>query len=158
MFLLMVTYENQFEIKIVFTKYQNMQKQLSFYSPTFLIVFMFSIEEGWWDNFLYLQREKCMGQSYKDFYPLGPCKIKCLNCRFNNYDELNSINVLGYSVLTLRHTNVYVSALFSCLGHVCKFALRWKNLYRIGPLCNISKSQTILLLTKIFLIWGVNIH
>ena len=85
MFLLMLTYENQFEIKIVFTKYQNMQKQLNFYSPTFLIVFMFSIEEGWWDNFLYLQRE------------MHEKKIECNNSKSQTIIESLDLPLLHFS-------------------------------------------------------------
>ena len=67
---------------------------------------------GIWLYVLYYQIKP--GQAYKDFYTLGRCKIKCLNNRFNNYDGLNPINMLGCCVLTLRHMKFDVSALFSC--------------------------------------------
>ena len=48
-----------------------------------------------------LQRRVYRGQSYKTFYTLGRCEIKCLNCRFNEKEKCNPINMLGSSVLTL---------------------------------------------------------
>ena len=73
------------------------------------------------------------GQSYNIFYTLGRCKIKCLNCRFNTYDEFNLINMLGCSVLTLRHTKVLLAHFFHASGHVCKFVLRCKIFIGLAP-------------------------
>ena len=44
--------------------------------------------------------------------------------------------MLGSSALTLWQTENCRMALLHALGHVCKFVLRCKNLYRIGPRCN----------------------
>ena len=46
------------------------------------------------------------GQSYKKFYTIGRCKIKCLNCRFISFDEFYLINMLGRSVLTVRKMKI----------------------------------------------------
>ena len=54
------------------------------------------------------------GQSYKTFYTSGGCKIKCLNCRFNEKGKCNLKNMLGCSVLTLWRTKVCRIALFTC--------------------------------------------
>ena len=60
--------------------------------------------------FLFISR----GQSYKTFYTLGRCKIKCLNCRINEKEKCNPKNMLGCSVLTLWRTKVCCLALFTC--------------------------------------------
>ena len=54
------------------------------------------------------------GQSYKTFYTSGGCKIKCLNCWFNEKEKCNRKNMLGCSVLTLWWTKVCRIALFTC--------------------------------------------
>ena len=54
------------------------------------------------------------GPSYKTFYTSGQCKIKCLNCRFNEKEKCNSTHMLGCSVLTLWQTKVCSMALFTC--------------------------------------------
>ena len=41
--------------------------------------------------------------------------------------------MLGSSALTLWQTKICRMALLHVLGHVCKFVLRCKNIYRIGP-------------------------
>ena len=41
--------------------------------------------------------------------------------------------MLGPSALTLWQTKICRMALLHALGRVCKFVLRCKNLYRIGP-------------------------
>ena len=50
-----------------------------------------------------------------------------------NFKETGDIDMLGSSALTLWQTNNCRMALINALGHVCKFVLRCKNLYRIGP-------------------------
>ena len=74
------------------------------------------------------------GQSFKTFYTSGRCKIKCLNCRSNEKENCNPINMLGRSVLTLYDEQKFVAwHCLHALGCVCKFILRWKKFYRIGP-------------------------
>ena len=42
--------------------------------------------------------------------------------------------MLGSSALTFCQTKICCMALLHALGHICKFVLRCKNLYRIGPI------------------------
>ena len=44
--------------------------------------------------------------------------------------------MLGSSALTLWQTKICRMALLHALGCVCKFVLRCKNIYRIGPRCH----------------------
>ena len=73
------------------------------------------------------------GQSYKTVYTLGRWKVKSLNCCLNEKEKCNPANMLGCCVLTLQPTKFVLVHYFHALGHACKFALRCKKFYRIGP-------------------------
>ena len=63
----------------------------------------------------------------------GRCKIKCLNCWLCLYQTSYSVNALGCRVLKFWPNILLIKACYQVLGQVCKFVLRCKNFYRIGP-------------------------
>ena len=72
------------------------------------------------------------GQSYSNFYTIEQCKIKCLNCWFNEKENCNHLNMLGCSALTLWQTKVGLFAAFTCFRMRLLICHKVENLYWIG--------------------------
>ena len=73
------------------------------------------------------------GQSYKSIQASGWRKIKCLNCWLCLFQKSYSVNTFESNVLKFWPNIFLIEACYQVLGQVCKFVLRCKKFYSIGP-------------------------